>query len=180
MSRAFEDLARNIITSDALNTHYLDSDKGLKGSFNPRDGRSVTAVNMLEQAARAEIRDKRDGNKDLFDQVFTDIKKERTQAKYRARKKSDESKAIATKLGGRVRKRNWLARKKGLVADPTLEQAEKILKSANGKCANCGKRVVWYKMELAHIVHEKNGGGSTESNTRPLCRPCNRNQGATA
>lgn len=154
---------------------------GALAKFDPKDWRQLRAIETLVETVKEDKRIAVSSTLDLFGEIAPDIKKETYRQTYKTKKVKAELQKIKDKFASRVRSRNYKARKAGLVADLTVEQAEKLVKSVKGKCPNCPRKgIKWFEFELAHIVHHTDGGGSTLSNTRPLCFDCNRNQGATA
>ena len=177
-SPAFEKFIWHIGESNKVHFKYIGL-VGVRAEFNPRDGYSVLAVNRIVEEAEAE-KQSQANRVDIFDHLLAEVKKENSQHAYRTKKKRNKATEILAKLDARVRNQNYKARKDGLPATLTLEEAEKILKSAKGKCPNCGAKKKWYQLELAHIKHHADGGGSTADNTQPMCGPCNKSQGAEA
>jgi len=53
------------------------------------------------------------------------------------------------------------------------KRREAIYNSYNGKCAYCGCKIEYRKMQVDHIVPLCNGGEDVIGNLLPACRSCN-------
>jgi len=152
---------------------YLTGDKPLTVGFNFGDYDHHEAIKSLKDTlAEAGV-----GN--LLHEVErgVDYREERAachEASHQKKtRKSKKIRQLLRKLSLRVAQGNRRAREAGLIGDLTPAQAERILKSARGRCPECHDRYFWYELTLAHILAQKLGGGFTERNLRPLCRGCN-------
>jgi hypothetical protein len=67
-------------------------------------------------------------------------------------------------------------RRRGQVADLTLEQWQAALSYFDNKCAYCGVELT--KADRDHFIPAKHGGGLTVRNVVPACPTCNRRKNA--
>jgi 5-methylcytosine-specific restriction endonuclease McrA len=101
--------------------------------------------------------------------VYNAKHKEEKAARQQVRRQTPEGRKVA-----RRHNHNYKARRRGLVADLTQEQWEKILLDFSNECAYCGDT---RDLEQDHIIPVSRGGGYTKENIIPACRSCNASKG---